>query len=225
MLGTILNVFGKSPFSPLQLHMNKVSCCVHKVRDLFDAVEKLEYLKVAEIAEQISALEHQADLVKNDVRTHLPRSLFLPIDRTHLLEILTIQDHIADKAEDIAVLMTIKQLALLPTFKIEFKEFLAKNIQAFDGAFLIVKELTELLESSFGGIEAEKVRTMVEKVCFQEHEVDLIQRKLLKKFFAAENEMTYGTFCLWQKTFEAVASISNFSENLALRVRMTLELK
>lgn len=225
MLGTILNLFGRSPFAPLQSHMEKVSGCVHLLNDLFHDIEARDYQAMEEVAAQISELEHQADLTKNDIRNHLPKSLFLPIDRSHLLEILSIQDRIADKAEDIAVLVSLKQVELLPSFRIEFNEFLKKNIVAFESARMIIKEMHELLESSFGGTEAEKVRSMVENVAYEEHEVDLIQRQLLKKLFQAENEMTYTTFHLWQKICEALASISNLSENLAYRVRMTLELK
>lgn len=225
MLGTILNLFGRSPFAPLQSHMEKAAACVHLLVDLFEALEKRDYAKMDEISAQIGELEHQADLTKNDIRNHLPKSLYLPIDRAHLLEILSLQDQIADKAEDIAVLATIKPIELLPSFKEEFKEFLRKNIEAFEAAFLILKELHELLESSFGGIEAEKVRTMVDVVCYKEHEVDLVQRELLKKLFRTENEMSFTTFNLWQKISQAVASISNLSENLAMRIRMTLELK
>lgn len=225
MLGTILNLFGRSPFAPLQSHMEKVAQCVHMLPLLFEALEKKDYAARDEIAEKISEMEHHADLTKNDIRNHLPKSLFLPIDRGHLLEILSLQDGIADKAEDIAVLTTLKTIEILPSFKEEFKEFLAKNIKTFDGAQQIIKEMHELLESSFGGMEAEKVRTMVDEVAFKEHEVDLIQRKLLKKVFGAENEMTYTSFHVWQHIFEAIASISNLSENLAYRVRMTLELK
>ena len=171
MLGTILNLFGRSPFAPLQSHMEKASACVHLLADLFQALEKRDYTALEQIATQIGQLEHQADLTKNDIRTHLPKSLFLPIDRSHLLEILSIQDQIADKAEDIAVLATIKPIELLPVFKKEFKDFLNKNIDAFDSALRIIKEMHELLESSFGGPEAEKVRSMVDEVSFKEHEV------------------------------------------------------
>ena len=225
MLGTILNLFGRSPFAPLQSHMEKVSSCVHLLTALFQALDECKYEKLEEVAQQIGELEHQADLTKNDIRNHLPKSLFLPIDRGHLLEILSIQDHIADKAEDVAVLATLKPLQLLPTFKAEFMEFLQKNISAFDSALLIVKEMHELLESSFGGTEAEKVSRMIEEVAYKEHEVDLIQRKLLKKLFQADNEMGYSTFHLWQKICIAIADISNLSENLAFRIRMTLEVR
>lgn len=222
---TLLKLFGRSPFAPLQSHMESVSRCVHKLPDLFKALEDKDYLLVEKIAEKISELEHNADLIKNDIRNHLPKTLFLPIDRGNLLDILSIQDHIADRTEDIAVLCTLKPLELLPNFKEEFKSFLKKNIETFDEAHLIIKELHELIESSFGGVEAEKVREMVEKVAREEHVVDLLQRQLIKSLFKAENELTYITFNLWQKLFESVASISNLSENLANRVRMTLELK
>jgi uncharacterized protein Yka (UPF0111/DUF47 family) len=82
-----------------------------------------------------------------------------------------------------------------------------------------------LIESSFGGKEAEKVRAMVEDVALKEHEVDLIQRQLLKKIFQSEEALTYLTFSQWQRLIESLASISNLSENLANRVRMVLELK
>ncbi len=222
---TILSLFGRSPFSPLQSHMESVSRCVHCLPLLCEAIEMRDYARVEQIAEEISRLEHEADLIKNDIRNHLPKSLFLPIDRSNLLEILSLQDSIADKVEDAAVIATLKPLELLPIFEEDFKLFLHKNIATFDEAKLIIKELHELVESSFGGIEAEKVRSMVDEVAFQEHEVDLIQRQLLKSLFKAESQLTYITFDQWQRLFESIASISNLSENLAYRIRMTLELK
>lgn len=225
MLLTILSLFGHSPFAPLQAHMESVSRCVHQLLLLFEALEQRDYTNLALIAEEISRLENEADLIKNDIRNHLPKSLFLPIDRGNLLEILSVQDRIADKAEDVAVLVTLIPLHILPIFQDEFKVFLQKNIETFEGAHAIIKELHDLVESSFGGIEAEKVRAMVHEVAFNEHEVDLIQRQLLKKLFQGEAELTYITFDLWQRLFENIASISNLSENLADRLRMTLELK
>lgn len=178
-----------------------------------------------EIANEISDLEHAADLIKNDIRNHLPKTLFLPIGRQHLLEILSIQDRLADCAQDVAVTCTLKQLEILPLFKDDFKLFLHKSIETFDKVKLIIKELQDLVESSFGGIEAEHVRGMINDVAFKEHEVDIIQRQLLKSFFKAEDQMTFVTFHQWERVFERISAISNLSENLAYRVRMTLEVK
>lgn len=222
---TILSLFGRSPFAPLQSHMERVSKCVLRLPALFEFLEKKDYVVLEKIAEEISTLEHDADLIKNDIRNHLPKSLFLQIDRENLLEILSVQDSLADEAEDAAVLLTLTPLELLPIFADEFKLFVDKNIQTFSKAKLIIKELNELVESSFGGIEAEKVRTMVDEVAFCEHEADLLQRQLLKKFFNAQNQLNFVTFSQWQQLFKSISSISNLSEILANRIRLTLELK
>lgn len=222
---TILNLFGRSPFAPLQTHMDKVGKTVHLLPDLFVALEKNDRVKMEKTAEEISMVEHEADLIKNDIRNHLPKSLYLPIDRGNLLDILSMQDSLADRAEDVAVLLTLAPLELSEAFRNEFLQFLQSNIASYDLVHAVVRELHELLEASFGGNEAEKVKNMVEQVASKEHEVDLLQRKLLKKFFSQAEEMPQTAFHLWQKIFEAVGAISNLSESLANRVRMTLELK
>jgi uncharacterized protein len=225
MLGTILNLFGRSPFAPLQSHMEKVAVCVHLLETIFDAIEKKDYAAVEAASTKIADYEHQADLTRNDILNHLPKGLYLPINRSQLVEILNTQDDIADNAKDVAVLVNIKPLELQPYFKTEFKEFLLKNISTFDSVFLITKEMHELLESSFGGVEAEKIRSMVEEVSFKEHEVDLIQRKLMKKLIQSDDQMSYTTFYLWQKICAATGAISNLAEDLAFRIRLTLESK
>lgn len=224
-LSTLLNLFGRSPFAALQSHMDTVSACVHKLQDLYEALEKKDYALLEQIANEISTLEHRADTIKNDIRHHLPKSLILPIGRENLLEILTIQDRIADKAEDMAVTCTLRQLEILPIFSDLFKLFLHKNIETFDKAKAVIRELQELVESSFGGMEAESVRDMIAQVAQQEHEVDLIQRRLLKEFFLAGEKMNHVSFYQWIRIFEATGALSNLSENLAYRVRMTLEVQ
>lgn len=219
----LLSLFGRSPFAPLQAHMAKVADCVHCLPELFEAIDNKEFEKAGEISKQVSQLEHHADLTKNDIRNNLPKSLFLPIDRGRLLEILSLQDALADAAEDIAVLVTLKQLKMPESIKNDFQVFLEKNIEAFNTTKDIVREIHDLLESSFGGIEAQKVESMIETVAFKEHEADLIQRKLLKHLYQAEEEMSYTTFHLWQRIFESIASLSNLSEKLANRIRMTLD--
>jgi len=223
---TITKLFGRSPFAPLLTHMELVSVCVHKVRDLFKALEEEDEKKLNEIALEISKLEHKADLTKNDIRNHLPKSLLLSlVDRTRLLEILSIQDGIADAAEDVAKIITLRTLKMLPALKTHFPVFLEKNIEAFEGSYDVVKELHDLVESSFGGIEAEKVRNMIDEIAVKEHEADLLQHELLKALIAAEKELSYSEFFIWQSTFSLIARMSDSSEKLANRIRMTLDIK
>src|SRR5262245_3999844 len=130
----ILNLFGRSPFAPLQGHMQKVSDCVHELIPLFSALQDQNYKLVQKISERISELEHAADLTKNDISNHLlPGSLLFSIDRGNFLRMLTLQDSIADTAEDAAVLLTLREMTLLPKLQKPLALFLAKNIESFEG--------------------------------------------------------------------------------------------
>lgn len=222
---SLINMFGRSPFAPLNEHMNKVAACVEQVPLLFQAVQERDFEKIKELSQTISRLEHQADLAKNDIRNHLPKSLFLPIDRSWLLEVLEHQDKIADAVEDLAAVLEIRPLTFPPSFKKLFDPFLKKNLEAFYKVQEINAEFKELLETSFGGVEAEKVRQLVDEVALIEHEADKIQREVIKNIYSSEEKLTFMTFDLWKKIIELISSLSNLSEELANRVRMALDLK
>lgn len=219
------NLFARSPFSPLQKHMEKVANCVKKVEALYEAYVAKDFEGLNKLADEISTLEHAADLTKNDIRNNLPRGLFLAVNRADLLEILSLQDSIADKAEDLGVLMTLKKLEPLKNLEADLKIFMEKNLEAFNETHLIIREMDELLETSFGGKEAEKVREMVEKVDLLEHEADVLQMKILKKIYNMDDVLPYSSFNLWLNILQTMASIANLSEKLANRIRMLLEVK
>lgn len=224
----IARLFGKSPFAPLQSHMKKVVYCVEKLSSIFNSLTKKDSEKIEKLTAELSKLEHEADLTKNDIRNHLPKSLFLPIDRAHFLEILAVQDSIADKAEEIGNLLIL--LALRPSenfddFVEEILQLYAKNEEAFLIAKQIIEEIDELLESSFGGIEAEKVKLMVEQTAYKEHEAEKMQRGFMKHLFVQGDSLSTPSFYLWMRLGEEIGNLSTLSERLANRIRMILELK
>jgi len=220
----ILNIFGRSPFNLLQSHMDRVHDCVQKVVEIFDAIKAGDYNNIERIASKISKLEHIADITKQDIRNNLSSGTFFSVDRMAILEILSLQDDIADKAEDIGVLLSLKNLPMCDEFKKTFESFIEKNVETFMGAREIIQELKHLFQSSFGGNEAEKVRHMVDDVAYKEHEVDLLQRQLLKDFFSIAEKLSTPVFYLWLRIFEEVSEISNLSEKLAHRVRAMLDI-
>ena len=222
---TLLNLFAKSPFAPLQKHMQDVNECVMKVKEIFEAMEANDSKSVSRIAGEISKLEAKADTTKNELRNHLPGGLFMPISKTALLEILSLQDDIADDCEDIGVLLTLKDLTLKDVFKDDFKSFLNKNFETYELVKEIINEFDNLLETSFTGREAEKVKSMVSNVALKEHETDLTQRKLLKNIFKNEDHFTHAEFQLWLLILREIRTLSNTSEKLAHRIRNLLDLE
>ncbi len=222
---TIAKLFCKSPFAPLQTHIDKVASCVGELPALIEAMLAQDLCGIALLSEQISRLEHEADLTKNDIRNHLPRSLFLPLDRGALLEILGLQDAIADQAEKIAHRAAMRKLELLDNMRDEFIVLCEKNMEVFWLAHKVIKELEELLESLFGGIEAEKVKGMVDQIAFYKYETDNLQNQLLKRLYQNGDSMSAPAFHLCFSLIEEIGCIAQLSETLGHRVRMLLELK
>ena len=222
---TLAKLFAKSPFAPLQKHMQDVNECVKKVKEIFEALEENDSKSVSRISGEISKLEAIADTTKNELRNHLPGGLFMPVSKAALLEILSLQDDIADDCEDIGILLTLKNLTLKDIFKDDFKNFLNKNFETYELVKEIIDEFDNLLETSFTGREAEKVRSMVSNVALKEHETDLTQRKLLKNIFSNEDQFTHAEFQLWLLILREIRTLSNTSEKLAHRIRNLLDLE
>lgn len=220
---TIAKVFGRSPFIPLQMHMGKVAECVNVISELLDAYKRNDSKTVESLAKKVSCLEHEADVIKHDIRNSLPRGLFMPVDRANILRILNTQDSIANHAENIGVILTFKQAKCFEEFEANFDEFVIKSLEAFNLAQNIIDQLDELLETGFGGVEAQTVRELADLVAFKEHEADVIQGKLLRNLLAHEDVISYGDFFMWTRIIRQVASVADQSEKLAMAVLMTLQ--
>jgi predicted phosphate transport protein (TIGR00153 family) len=224
-MSTIGKLFGRSPFSQIQLHMDQVSKCIKKMTEAIDAVKAGRFDELDRISSEVSQLEHQADQIKNDIRGRLLKRVFMPIDRSEVLEILSQQDSLADSAEDVCKILTFKQLPFPADIKDDFDQFVAHNLEAYDIVASVIGQLDELIESGFGGVEAERIRGLAKDASFAEHQADLVQVQLLKKIYNHDTEMSHGEFHLWMRFTKVLSQISNGSENLANRILKTLSLK
>lgn len=224
-MSTIGKLFGRSPFGQIQTHMEQVAQCVHKMAVAIKTMADGEFEQLDELAYEVSRLEHQADEIKSDIRNQLLRRFFMPIDRGEVLEILSLQDSLADAAEDVCKVMTFKRLPFPEGVRPVFDEFVQLNIDAFDSVANIIRELDELIESGFGGAEGEKIRVMSQDVAFAEHKADVVQIKLLKLIYDHDDKMSVGEFHLWMRVTRILSRIANISENLANRILKTLSVK
>ncbi len=224
-MSTISKLLGRSPFGLLQRHMDQVAKCMAKMEESLDILENRNWEDAEKLADEVSKLEHQADQIKDEIRDKLRRRLFMLVHRTQFQEILAIQDNLADTAEDLAVLLTIRRLDTPSMMMDEFRRFREVNLRAFRLAESIINELDELMETGFGGAEAEKVRTVIHDIAYTEHQADVLQRNLLKKIHSDEAGLSAADLSMWIQLVKDLSRISNDSENLADSLRVTLDLK
>ncbi|MEH6478442.1 MAG: TIGR00153 family protein, partial [Sneathiella sp.] len=142
---TIFNLFGKSPISPLQAHMTLVVACAEKLQDFLNAAIANDWELGSEIFDKISKKEDKADEMKRQLRLQLPKSLFMPLDRGDLLDLLSLQDRIANRTKDIAGLMLGRKMSIPEPLHQQMIDFVSSSIEAGRQALKAINELDELL--------------------------------------------------------------------------------
>ena len=165
---SILGVFAKSPIKPLEKHIRLVNKCSQQLVPFFEAVYAQDWSAAGKIRTKISKYERDADALKRQLRLELPGGLFMPVDRADLLELLSQQDKIANKAKDIAGRILGRNLAIPETLHAQFATYVQRNIDAIEKAAEAVNELDSLLETGFRGREVE----LVDKIIHQLDEIE-----------------------------------------------------
>ncbi len=221
-MSIISKLFGKSPFEPLYQHMLKVKECVDLVRPLMDAFIKGDDKKLEEMAAKIFKAEHDADVVKKDIRNNLPKSILLPVARGDLLSFLKEQDNIADSAEDLAVFLTMRKTVVPEELKPELKNFVEKVLETYEVAMTVSSEIKVLAETSFAGVEAHKVMDLIEELKLKEWEADKAQMEAAKKMFSIEKKLDSVSVMMWMHIFGELGILANHAENAGDRMRMML---
>lgn len=219
---SILGLFAKSPFGPLVQHTERVHETVSLIRPLFEAFTAEDWDRTEQIYRQIEELEHKADLVKNDIRDHLPKSLFLPVDRGDVLKFLKEQDRIADDAEDLGVLLTMRRTPTPEGIKEGIFDLVDAVVRASDAWYEVARELPTLQEASFTGPEVERILELINEVSELEREADVHQAEVTKQLFDYEAEIGAVSVMMWFNIVRVLGYIANHAENTADLLRLML---
>jgi len=233
MLSTnpIAALFGKSPFKPMQQHMRIVTECVAEVPGLFSAVIEQDWAQVEAQKDKIFVKEGEADALKNDLRDHLPRSMLLAVDRRDLLELLAMQDAIADTAQDIAGLLVERKMEVPPGMAEPLMRFVARCVETCEQAHKIIEELDELLETGFRGRDVDRVNAMVLELGQMESDTDLmgVQRSgdlraiaLSGILFAQEDSIKPVSVMFWYQLIQWVGNLADNAEKVGDRLRLLI---
>ena len=217
---SLASLLGRSPFGPLQEHMDQVVTCAEGVPALFEALiaGDMDALRAQQV--RVSEMESAADALKNDLRNHLPRKLFMPVDRRDLLEILDLQDTIADVAEDIGDMLVARNFTVPAPMQEPLLKFVHTAVSAATAGRLVVKQLDELVEVGFAGPESEAVLAQIEQVLQLEDEADLLELEVAQVLFAHEDEMSAVSVILWLRILDWVGDLADYPKKVCNRLRL-----
>ncbi|NQZ82017.1 MAG: TIGR00153 family protein [Colwellia sp.] len=222
---SILGVFAKSPIKPLEKHIRIVAKCSNLLVPFFAACAEQDWSTAGKIRTKISKYEQDADKLKRQLRLELPGGLFMPVDRTDLLELLTQQDKIANKAKDIAGRIFGRKLIIPEILQASFVEYVARNLDAIEKAADAINELDDLLETGFRGREVELVEKMINQLDAIEDDTDSMQIKLRSDLLAIENDLNPIDVMFLYQIIEWVGGLADLAERVGARLEILLARK
>jgi predicted phosphate transport protein (TIGR00153 family) len=215
-------LFRKSPFKAVQEHMRVVAKCMDEFKLLFDALFKKDQNRVKEIAEKIDKIESEADEIKNSFRLHMPKSIFLPVDRRDLLVLISDQDSIADTVENIAGILTAREMEVPEAIRDLLWELIQGTIDTYNKALKVIEELVALQEGGFGNKYSSIVIDMIIDLKQTEEVTDDVAKELNRILFSIEDQLKPVAVIVWYKLIKEIGEVANHSENVGDRILLFL---
>jgi len=223
MSGSYLSgIFGKSPVKPLQEHMEKIVSCIEELIPFTRAVLARDEEGIKLHHQNIVEMEQQADALKKDLRLRLPSSLFMPIDRRDILEVLTMQDMVAGSARDVAGLIVGRNMHFPKSMAKDYKKLVKRCVDACRQAHVAINELDELIETGFGKRERKRVGRLLIKLDVIEQDTDERQVVLRNELFKLENELHPVNIMFLYKVIDNTGNVADRAQRVGSRLQLML---
>ena len=216
------NLFGKSPFQPIQDHMTKAHQCAEALIPFLESALADNWEEATKRRHTIAALEGEADDLKSDIRASLPKSLFLPVPRSDLLEVLGAQDKIANAAKDISGLMLGRKMKIPAAIADLFIEFARESIATSAQALKAINELDELVETGFRGREVTAVEELINELDRLEHRNDEQEITIRAALFEQEKDLPPVDVVFLYKVIDAIGDLSDRAQQVGNRLQIII---
>ncbi|WP_110692560.1 TIGR00153 family protein [Salinicola halophyticus] len=213
-------LFGRSPFQPLLAHIVKTSECAGQLLPFFDAALGGDWDEARKHRETITRLEHEADELKTQLRLNLPNTMFLPVSRSDLLELISVQDKIANKARDITGIMLGRNMSIPEPLAEPMRDYLRTAVETVDQARKALEELEDLLESGFGRNVSDVMHELIKELHDLEHKADDQQIDIRRRLFQLESELPPVDVIFLYKIIEWIGELSDRAERVGSRLQI-----
>ncbi len=215
-------LFGRSPITPLQEHMYCVYRGIKHLVPLIEGMNEDNFEKVIAAQQEINKGEHDADDMKRELRTHLPKGLFMPVDRRDVLDVLLRQDIIANQAKDVASLIVGRNMQLPEAMRTLFLTYTQRCVDTVRKALDVINELDELVETGFRGLEVDLVEKMLVELGDIESETDTMQLSLRQTLFDLEKDLGPVDVIFTYRLIDWVGNVADNAERVGSRLSLMI---
>lgn len=216
------NLFGRSPIRPIQEHMQMANETAEHLPELIQATADNDWDRAKEIHKAINIAERDADKMKRQVQRHLPKSLFLPVPRSDLLQLVNIQDQVANTAKDIASIMMGRDMRFPDKLFPAVMDLTATCVACCQQALKAIQELDELLEVGFSGREVKRVEAMLKELDKLERRTDKQQYNLRSKLHKMEADLPPVDVMFYYRAMALLGTLADSAEKVGDRLQILL---
>ena len=218
----IASLFGKSPIAPLQKHMKQSHSCLKDFAVFAKAANAHDWEKAETIRTSINNKEEKADKLKKKLRMNLPSTFMMPFSRRDLLDVLLIQDSIANITKDLVGLMMTRRMVFPEEIAVDFIKLTELCIKTSGAALMAINELDELLETAFSARNRKRVNKMIQVVNELEHETDDAQNDIRNKLFTLESSLPPVDVMFYYRAIEWLGETADAAQKVGSRFEVML---
>ena len=218
--GSFLDLLAQSPVRPMLEHAMIAGDCTDELGIFVAALNEADWSGAIKSRERIVELEHQADDLKQEIRGHLPKSLFLPVPRADLLDLIRLVDSLPNTAKDISGLMTGRKMRIPEGIRETFTDFVTKAVKTAHQASDSVERLDDLFGAAFRGEIAKTLEALVEQLDVLEHQTDEAEIAVRAELFAIETEITPIEVVFLYEAIREIGQLADRAQQVGHRLLM-----
>ena len=216
----ISEVFSNSPLALLERHVGVCVDCVERLPLYFAEAQANRWGRASDVREEICRFEGLADELKQDVRGNLPRGLWMSVSRGDLLELVRVQDKMANGVKEVSGISLGRQLAFPAAMTSEVADFIDVVVEVSRVVVKIIGATRELSRSAFGTRQTNVILDFVSQVEADERRSDEMQAALRARLKEHEAELSAVDAIFLYQLLSAIGDIADNAEKVAHRAQI-----
>lgn len=213
----LLDFFAASPFERVLEHAKNVGSCGPLFLEAVESYMEGDRDRFEILKEEIREIESQCDLIKRNIRAHLPSRILMAVEKPLLFGFLREADKVVDCIKNALYWLSYYDRPFPPEIRRDY-HLLAKQVHDFLG---LLPEMVQQAHTYFSSRQERDriaVKDIVKEIRFWERESDDVEKTIMIRL-CADDGMDPKTFFLMIRLVETTGDIADHLENSADMVR------
>lgn len=216
----ITDLIKKSPFVPIQKHMEVSLSAANELIIFFEAATNSKWEEAQISRKKIVNLEHKADELKAEARSLVPKSIFLSVPREDVLELVKIADEIPNIVKNISGLMIGRHMEIPTELIPNFMKFANECADVCKVASDATNQIDELFQFAFGGNAAEEMQKLLTDLDVMEDRCDETEIILRNELFKIEKDHPPINVMFLYSVINKIGELADTAETVGHRISL-----